>query len=55
MVEALTCGVMCQESLRLRRWTGEPWATGLSTETAKRYGKKMIRLSYQKRSQNETI
>ncbi len=34
---------MCQESLRLRRWTGEPWATGLSIKMEKRYGKKMIK------------
>lgn len=33
---------MCQESLRLRRWTGEPWVTGLSIKMERKYGKKMI-------------
>ncbi len=32
---------MCQESLRLRRWTGGPWGTGLSIKMVKRFGKKM--------------
>ena len=33
---------MCQESLRLRRWTGEPWATGQYIKMERKYGKKMI-------------
>ena len=32
---------MCQESLRLRRWTGEPWAIGL-------YGKMERKCGYPK-------
>jgi hypothetical protein len=32
---------VCQESLRLRRWTGGPWGTGLSIKMVKRFGKKM--------------
>jgi len=33
---------VCQESLRLRRWTGGPWGIGLSIKMERRYGKKMI-------------
>lgn len=33
---------MCQESLRLRRWTGEPWAIGQCIRMERRCGKKMI-------------
>ena len=29
---------MCQESLRLRRWTGEPWVIGLFIKMARKYG-----------------
>ena len=33
---------MCQKSLRLRRWTGEPWAIGQCTKMVRKCGKKMI-------------
>jgi hypothetical protein len=32
----------CQENLRLRRWTGEPWAIGQFIRMERRCGKKMI-------------
>ena len=34
---------ICQKNLRLRRWTGVHWATGLYGKMEKKFGKKMIK------------
>jgi len=31
----------CQKNLRLRRWTGDPWAIGQFIKMERRFGKKM--------------